>query len=280
MKIKYLILILFFIPIKLSYSEDVSIYPYGFQENSVTYLFGDNVRVRKEPFVKEGNITDTLNAGEKIKIIKKTDLVMALDGYKEYWYKISYMKSGKNSEGYIWGGLLSIGYSAKGEKLFLIGLKKYSPDGGFTGECRLVEKGKIISSVQFNPHYVNLGDNEGFYDYTVSTGISGSIELEGIEGIIRIFFNYEACGYPRGNVWIGFSKDKLYYIGKDASISEAGVFHAEERYIFPSENKKGKDKVILLSESYEFDENISDYKLTERSETEFIWKDYKLIPLK
>lgn len=280
MKIKYLILILFFILIKLSYSEETSIYSNGFQENSGTYLFGDNVRVRNEPFIKDGNITDTLNAGERIIIIKKTDQVMTVDGYKEYWYKISYIKSGKNSMGYIWGGLLSMGYSAKGEKFFLIGLKKYSSDGGFTAECRLIEKGKIISSVQFKPHYVNFGNNDGIYDYTVSTGISGNMGLEGLDGIIRIFFNYEACGYPRGNVWIGFSKDKLYYIGIDTGISEAGVFHTEEKFIFPSENKKSKDKVILISESFEFDESTSDYKLTERRETEFIWKDYNLIPLK
>ena len=49
--------------------------------------------VRKEHLVKEGNISDTLNAGERIKIINKTDQVMAVDGYKEYWYKISYLES-------------------------------------------------------------------------------------------------------------------------------------------------------------------------------------------
>jgi hypothetical protein len=280
MKLKYLVLFLLFFTAKLSYTEELSFYHYGFQENSETYLFGDKVRVRKAPAVKDDNIIDILNTGVKVRIIKKTDKVMTADGYKEYWYKISYKKNNKNSDGYVWGGLLSIGYSAIGEKLFLTGLKKYSTGNGFFAECRFVEKGKTLASVSFDPHYMNYGSDEGFYGYSVSTELMGNMGLEGIEGIHRIFFNYEACGYPRGNVWIGYNKDKLYYIGKDTSVSEAGVFHAEERYIFPSENKKSKDKVILISESFEFDESTSDYKLTERRETEFIWKDYKLIPLK
>ncbi len=280
MKLKYLVLLLLFIPIKLSYTEELSVYQYGFQENSETYIFGDNVRVRKEPAVKNDNITDVLNAGIKIKIIKKTDQVMTVEGCKEYWYKISYKKNDKNSDGYVWGGLLSIAYSGKSERLFLTGLKKYSPDRGFTAECRLVEKGRTLSSVSFEPHYVNFGSDDGFYGYTVSSELAGSMGLEGIEGIHRIFFNYEACGYPRGNVWIGYNKNKLYYIGKDTSVSEAGVFHVEEKYIFPSENKKSKDKVILVSESSEFDETVSDYKLKERKEAKFTWKDYKLTPEK
>ena len=280
MKLKYLILILLFIPVKFSYSGEMSVYHYGFVENAETYLFGDNVRVRKEPVIKDGNITDVLNAGDKVTIAGKTDKVMLVDGYKEYWYKISYKKNDKNCEGYAWGGLFSIGFSVKGDKLFLAGIKKYSPDKGFTAECRLVEKGRILSSVSFAPHYLPDGVNEGFYGYSISTELLGGLGLEGIENTFRIFCNYEACGYPRGNVWIGYGKDKLYFIGKDTSISEAGVFHVEEKYIFPADKKAGKDSVILINESYDFDETAGDYKLTEKKETKFIWKDNKLSPVR
>ncbi len=276
MKLKCLIIIFFWFSLEVSYAKELSIYHYSFQENIQTFIFGDNVRVRKEPDSKNENVIDILSAGDNILIIKKTDKFMVVDGYKENWYKISYKKNNKNSTGYVWGGLFSIAYSVKGEKIFLAGIKKYSPDSGFTAECRLVEKGKILSSVAFSPHYLPDGINEGVYGYTVSSELKDGMGLKGVENTFRIYFNYEACGYPRGNIWIGYGNDRLCYIGKDSSVSEAGVFHVEEKYIFPADNKALKDSVILVNESYDFDESKNDYKLVEKKETKFAWKNMKL----
>ncbi len=280
MKLKYLILVLLFISGNGSYADETSVYHYSFMENREIYLFGDNVRVRKEPDTKKDNVTDILKIGDKVSIVKKTDQVMVIDGYKEYWYKISYKKNNKNSSGYIWGGLFSIAFSVKGEKLFLAGIKKYGIETGFTGECRLVEKGKILSAINFEPHYLPDGINPGAYGYIVSSELKSGSGLKGIEDTFRIFFNYEACGYPRGNVWIGYGNNKIYYIGKDTSISEAGVFRVEESYIFPSGKSGGNDLVILMTDSYDFDERISDYKLTEKKETRYKWKNMMLEPQK
>jgi hypothetical protein len=279
MKIKCFILVLILFTLKISSGEEISVYRYSFLENSGTYIFGDNVRVRKDPEIKNSNAIDKLNTGDKITIIKKTDQVMVIDGYKEYWYKIAYRKNNKDLEGYVWGGLFSICYSVKGDKLFLAGIKKYN-DNGFTAECKLVEKGKVLSSVVFEPHYLPDGINEGVYEYTVSAWLEDGKALEGIGNVFRIFFNYEACGYPRGNVWIGYGKDQLYYIGKDTSVSEAGVFHVEEKFVFPSESKSAKNLVILVNDSYDFDERLNDYKLTEKKETKFTWANNKLNPVK
>lgn len=280
MKVKYLIPLILLFSIEISYSGEDSLHQYSFQENSSTYLFGDNVRVRSEPEINSKNVIDTLNIGDKVTIVRKTDRVMVIGGYKEFWYKISYKKNNKDSAGYIWGGLLSFGFSVKDNKLFLAGMKNYSKDSGFTAECRLLENGKLISSVAFSPHYLPDGLNEGVYDYSVSTGLEGGHGLEGVDNIFRIYFNYEACGYPRGNVWIGYGNKKLFFIGKDTSVSEAGVFHAEEKYIFPDENRSGKNTVILITENYDFDESINDYKLSERKETGFIWKNNTLEEIK
>jgi len=205
---------------------------------------------------------------------------MVIDGYKENWYKINYRKNNKDASGYIWGGLFSIGFSIKGEKKFLTGIKSFNPNNGFTAECRLVEKGKILSAAAFIPHYLSIESDEGVYDYSVTSELKGGMGLEGIENTVKIFFNYEACGYPRGNVWIGYGKDSLYYITRDTSVSEAGVFQVEEKLIFPADKKAEKNTVILVSESFEFNESINDYKLSEKKETKFIWKNFKLYELK
>ena len=280
MKLKYLIPLFVMILIKITHAGEDSIYHYSFLENSGTYVFGDNVRVRKSPVISDSNIIDQLTIGDKVTIVSRSEQTMVIDGYKENWYKIIYRKKDKDLSGYTWGGFLAIGFSVKGEKLFLAGIKKYNADSGFTAECRLVEKGRMLSSAAFEPHYLNDGSGDGSYGYAVTTELKGGQGLEGIENIFRIFFNYEACGYPRGNVWIGYGKDKLYYIGKDSSVSEAGVFHVEEKFIFPVENKSVKDMVILVNESYDFDESKNDYKLTERKESKFTWRDFKLVPVK
>lgn len=276
MKIKFLIPVFIFVLTKIAFSEEICVYNYSFQENLQTYIFGDKVRIRKSPDIKDSNIIDQLNNGDKVTIIQKSDKSMAIDGYKESWYKINYQNNNRNSSGYVWGGFLSIGYSVKGEKLFLIGIRKYNTGTGFLAECRLVEKGRILSAVTFEPHFLPTGQKESEYGYIVSTELKDDSGLEGIENTLKIFLHYDACGYPAGNVWIGYGKDKLYYIGKDTGVSEAGVFHVEEKFIFPAEKKAGKDQVILIHESYDFDESKKDYKLTERKETKYIWKNYRL----
>ncbi len=281
MKVKYLTLLTVLLTAAgISYAEDLSVYHYSFIENSQTYIFADNVRVRKSPEINNANIIDQLDTGDRVTILSRSEKSMVIDGYKEGWYKIGCRKKGKDLSGYVWGGFFSIGYSVRGERLFLTGIKSFKADTGFTAECRLVEKGKILSSVIFEPHYLPDGNNEGVYGYAVSSGLKGGLGLSGIENVLRLNFIYEACGYPGGNIWIGYGGNRLYYIGKDTSVSEAGVFHAEQRFIFPEGNKTGKDTVILIDENSEFDEKTNDYKLTEKKETKFLWRNFKLEAVK
>jgi len=280
MKKFFLLPVLIFLFIaEISFTAENSVYKYGLQENTRTYIFGDNARIRKNPEVKKNNIIDSLTIGEEVTVTGKAGRDMTIDGYRAPWYKISYKKNNRPAEGYIWGGLLSMGFAADRGKLFLMGIKSYNTGKGFTGECRLVVMGKVISTISFDPHYMPDGNNEGAYGYSLSVEIYGSRGLGGLKNVLRIYFNYEACGYPRGNVWIGCSDDKLYYIGRDTSVSEAGVFHVEEKYIFPDENKI-KGQVILVHESSDFDEAVNDYRLTEKKETRFTWENYKLNPVK
>lgn len=276
----FLHVILFLILTDLSIAVENTVYGYEFREGVQTYIFGDNARIRKDPAIRKDNVIDSLAAGVQVTVVSRNDVYTAVDGYKAPWYRISYQKDKGISEGFIWGGLLAIGVVAERDKLILAGIKKYTPDKGFIAECRCVSGGKVISSVSFEPHYMPDGNNEGAYGYAVTTEVYGNRGLDGLENVIRINFSYGACGYPRGNVWIGYCRGRLYYIGRDTSVSEAGVFHVEERYIFPDGNVESKGRVKLVNESYDFDEDIKDYKLTERKEKRFIWENYKLNPEK
>ncbi len=269
-----ILFILLFLPAVLTGEENI-VYNFTFVEGSSTYVFGDNVRVRKAPEVTEINIIDTLPAGYPVKILKKTSKVMAQNGFSEYWYSVSFSRNGKVVTGYIWGGLLAAGYINTGKGLLLLGFKSYGDDE-FTGECRLIRDGRILSSINIKMHFIPSGEPDPFYGYSISLKLNDNMGLAGLDKVVSIYNDYGACGYPRGNVWVGIGGDRLYYIGIDSSVSEAGVFHYEEHMIFPSQDKTLKNEVRLVIESFDFDEKLNDYRLSDRREKRYIWKDFKL----
>ena len=272
---KYLLIIFLFFPF-MAWSDENIVYHFSFVEGSKTYIFGENVRVRQAPEIKDNNVIETLPAGYPVKIIQRTDKPMAQNGFREYWCKISFSKNGKEVQGYAWGGVIAAGHVAIGKDLFLLGFKKYEEEHGFSGECRLIRKGEIISRLPVVLHFIPSGEANPFYGYSISMKINDGLGLTGLENIVAINNDYGACGYPRGNVWVGVAKGKLYYLGIDSSVSEAGVFHYEEQMIFPSQDKTLKGEVRLVIENFEFDEKINDYRLTDRKEKRYIWKNYKL----
>jgi len=272
---RYILILLLLIPLTGKGDDENIVYNYSFNENAETFIFGNNSRLRKAPEIKGDNIVETLPAGYPVRILEKKSQTMALNGFREYWYRVSFFKSGKKNTGYIWGGLLSAAYVKKGKDILLLGFSKYSEDG-FEGECRLVRKGKIISSLPVKLHFLPSGEEEPFYGYSISMKINNSMGLSGLENVVSIYNEYAACGYPRGNVWVGVASGKLYYLGTDSSVSEAGVFQYEEQMIFPSQDKSLKDEVRLVIESFDFDEKINDYRLSDRKEKRYLWRNFRM----
>lgn len=272
---RYISILLLFIPLA-GWSEENIVYHFSFVEGSHTYIFGDDVRVRTSPEIRENNIIETLNSGHPVKVLQKTEKSMAGYGFSEYWCRVSFRKNGKDMTGYVWGGLLAAGHVNIGRDLFLLGFKKYAEEDGFAGECRLIHEGGIVSTLPVMLHFIPSGEADPFYGYSISLKLHDNMGLAGLEKIVSINNDYGACGYPGGNIWIGFAAGKLYYIGIDSSVSEAGVFHYEEQMIFPSQDKTLKGEVRLVIENFEFDEKINDYRLTDRKEKRFLWKNFRL----
>ncbi|HOP62643.1 MAG TPA: hypothetical protein PK358_05840 [Spirochaetota bacterium] len=272
---RYLLILLLLVPLTVSGENENIVYNYSFVENTSTCIFGKNSRIRKSPEIKKNNVVETLTAGSPVRIMKKMPDVLALNGFSEYWYRISFNRKGKDVTGYVWGGLLSAGYVKKGKDILLLGFSKNGKDG-FIGECRLVRNGKIISTLPVKLHYLPSGEDNPFYGYSITMKLRGSMGLTGLENVISIYNDYAACGYPRGNVWVGIASGKLYYLGTDNSVSEAGVYQYEEQMIFPSQDKSLKDEVRLVTESFDFDEKIDNYRLSDRKEKRYLWKNFRL----
>jgi len=257
-------------------SEGTNIYYMGFYEGATTYIYGNSVRVRTTAEIKDDNISDVLPTGYKVSIIKLMRSTYSQNGFSEYWYKVRYSKDKKDKEGFIWGGLLAIGYTVVGADLFIIGLVGYNGEEGFSGGCKLLRNGEVISYVPVMLHHLLMDGENPFYGYSVTVTLHDNLGLSGLKNVIAIYNDYSACGYPHGTVWIGLSKDKLHYLITDSSVDEAGVFHYSEKVIFPSRDKSLKDEVRLVIESFDFDEKINDYRLSDRKEKRFKWKDFSL----
>lgn len=255
--------------------EGVSIYGAGFYDGVSTYLYGNSVRVRTSPEIKDSNILDVLPLGHKVTVLKKTTAIYSQNGFSEYWYKIKYIKDKKYREGYIWGGLLAAGYVIEGNDLILIGIASWK-ESMFQGECKLIRNGEVVSAIPFKLHYLPLGNDNPFYYYSITVTLYDNKGLSGIKKIIAIYNEYPACGYPNGTIWIGLSENSIHYLITDSSVSEAGVFHYKERIVFPSEDKTLTDEVRFIMESFDFDEKINDYRLSDRKEKRFKWKNFEL----
>lgn len=272
---KYFLIVFLFLPL-MAWSNESAVYHFSFVDGGSTYIFGENVRVRQAPEIKDNNIIETLPAGYPVKIIQKTDKHMAQNGFREYWCRIGFNKNGKEMQGYAWGGVIAAGHINTGKDLFLLGFKKYEDEHGFSGECRLIRNGRIISTLPVMLHFIPSGEADPFYGYSISLKLNNNLGLAGLEQIVAINNDYGACGYPHGNIWVGIAKGKLYYLGIDSSVSEAGVFQYEEQMIFPAQDSTLKGEVRLVIENFEFDEKINDYRLTDRKEKRYTWKNFKM----
>ena len=51
-------------------ADEAGFFTNGFAENSTTYVFASSVRVRTSPEIKGNNVTDTLNPGHEVIIIR------------------------------------------------------------------------------------------------------------------------------------------------------------------------------------------------------------------
>ncbi|WP_435522924.1 SH3 domain-containing protein [Chryseobacterium indoltheticum] len=94
-----------------------------FEENKTQKIFTDFTRIRQSPNVN-AQILDSLQTNQQILILKQDETILKLGERRANWYKISYQKGDKTSEGYVWGGNLCVGYRTKNGYDFLFGLTK------------------------------------------------------------------------------------------------------------------------------------------------------------
>jgi hypothetical protein len=264
MKSFFTLLFVFILQI-FSAQENDSIYGNGifsFEENKTNRIFTDHTRIRQQPEVTSP-VLDSLQTNQEIVILKKEKSVLKLGERAAPWYRISYQKNGKSSQGYIWGGNLCAGYRTKNGYDFLFGLTKTvgKKDKQFQNmtvqqnmaAIKMVQGNALIDEVSFE-----TGSGESLNYATFN--IESNHRLKDVMLTIKATVSGEACGIPRYDQYVVVKDNKLIALPQLMNVGDADVYYHSEEFIFPNDKGGIPNAFIFKMEEMEKDENDREKK--------------------
>ncbi|ASW76434.1 hypothetical protein IQ37_05120 [Chryseobacterium piperi] len=263
-----------------SAQEDEMVYANGifqFEENKSQKIFTDWTRVRKEPHVN-AQVLDSLPTNQQILILQKDETILKLGERRSNWYKISYQKGGQNSEGYIWGGNLCVGYRNKNGYDFLFGLskteKKKDKQLGDNinqniASIKAVEGNTLIDEVFFN---TGSGEELSYGTFAVES----NHQLKNVELTLKAMVSGEACGIASYDQYVLFKDKKLIALPQLMNVGDADIYYHSESFVFPNDKGGTSNTIVFKTEEMQKDDNDREKK--KYSSKTYLWdgSSYKL----
>ncbi|MDC8099181.1 SH3 domain-containing protein [Chryseobacterium rhizosphaerae] len=243
---------------------------FGFEENKSQKIFTDWTRIRKEPNVKS-QVIDSLQTNQQVLILKKEETILRLGERGANWYRISYQKGDVTSEGYVWGGNLSVGYRNKNGYDFLFGLSKTVDRKN--KEVTTLEKQNIAGikvmegNMLVDEVYFDTGKGEELSYATFN--IESNHKLQNVELTLKALISGEACGIASYDQYVLFKDKKLIALPQLMNVGDADVFYHSEQYIFPNDKGGIPDAFIFKVEEMEKDDKDREKK--KRSSKTYLW---------
>jgi len=243
---------------------------FGFEENKSQKIFTDWTRIRKEPNVKS-QVVDSLQTNQQVLILKKEETILRLGERGANWYRISYQKGDVTSEGYVWGGNLSVGYRNKNGYDFLFGLSKTVDRKN--KEVTTLEKQNIAGikvmegNMLVDEVYFDTGKGEELSYATFN--IESNHKLQNVELTLKALVSGEACGIASYDQYVLFKDKKLIALPQLMNVGDADVFYHSEQYIFPNDKGGMPDAFIFKVEEMEKDDKDREKK--KRSSKTYLW---------
>jgi hypothetical protein len=243
---------------------------FNFEENKSQKIFTDWARVRKSPD-ENSQILDSLQTNQQVLILKKEDKVLKLGERSANWYKISYQKGNTASEGYIWGGNLSIGYRNKNGYDFLFGLlrtvdkkdKKFNENYKQNiAAINIVERNTLINEAAFE---TGSGESLSFATFNIES----NHKLKNVEFTLKATVSGEACGIAAYDQYLLFKDKKLIPLPQLMNVGDADVYYHSEEFIFPNDKGGIPNGFIFKMKEMERDENDKEKK--KQSSKTYVW---------
>lgn len=251
---------------------------FHFEENKTQKIFTDWTRIRKSPNVN-AQILDSLPTNQQILILKQDETILKLGERRANWYKISYQKGDKTSEGYIWGGNLAVGYRNKNGYDFLFGLTKtvnkkdkQYPEINIQqniAAIKVMEGNTLIDEVSFE---TGSAESLSFGTFTIES----NHKLQNVELTLKATVSGEACGIPSYDQYVLFKDKKLIALPQLMNVGDADIYYHSEEFVFP--NDKGGVPNAFIFKMEEMEKDDRDREKKKRTSKTYLWdgNSYKL----
>ncbi|WP_415326133.1 SH3 domain-containing protein [Chryseobacterium sp. MMS23-Vi53] len=278
MKTFFTVLFLFIVQVFSAQEESYANGIFNFEENKTQKIFTDWTRIRQEPNVNS-QILDSLQTNQQILILKKEEIILQLGERSSNWYRISYQKDDKTSEGYVWGGNLAVGYRNKNGYDFLFGLTKTisKKDKQYPetlikqniASVKAIQGNTLIDEVSFD-----TGSGESLSYGTFS--IESNHKLQNVELTLKAVVSGEACGIASYDQYILFRDKKLIALPQLMSVGDADVYYHSEEFVFP--NDKGGIPNAFIFKMEEMEKDDKDREKKKKSSKVYLWdgNSYKM----
>ncbi len=246
-----------------------------------------NCYIRQDS-TSNSQLLDSLQIGNKIKVVKNTKENLNIKGLNLSWVEIEYSKNNQIKTGFLWKGFIAIGSTTKGNTTFLTTIdakfsKKaqqddYEYDGDFFRiSIKAIDKENQIIGEKSFPKQIS----ESHY---FQNSVINNWGLKDVSDIYRISFSGEACGIPTLYYYFGWNGKDFLTLPEKFDVGDAGVYYHSEKFIFPKE-KGGQANTIIkeIAESENIDPESDDYIFKVSKEIEYYsWdgKNYKLLKTK
>lgn len=244
---------------------------FHFEENKTQKIFTDFTRIRQSPNVN-AQILDSLQTNQQILILKQDETILKLGERRANWYKISYQKGDKTSEGYVWGGNLCVGYRTKNGYDFLFGLTKTisKKDKEYPeitimqniAAIKMVEGNTLIDEVSFD-----TGSGESLSYGTFN--IESNHKLKNVEFTLKAMVSGEACGIASYDQYVLVKDKKMIVLPQLMNVGDADVYYHSEQFVFPNDKGGIPNAFIFKMEEMERDEKEREKK--KNSSKTYLW---------
>jgi len=224
------------------------------------FMFGDDVKFREAPDVNS-KVKALLKIGTAVEIVEKTDKTILYNGIESPFYKVSH----QGKTGYVLGGLISLEKKQSESATYLFTFHK--------------EEYKYTLLIRA------LRENQSFEQTSASLGSPGlSIDLignkgiEGIQHILRIDNEPEACAEVGGKIYFFETANKLQNVFSTVVSSDAGVYWYNEELIFPEEEGGVEDRIVYKKEQGEYGDEATNETHTTIVRRELRWENGAILP--
>ena len=257
-------------------------------ENGVEALIGvKNCYIRQDA-TSNSQLLDSLQIGNKIKIVKNTNENLNIKGLNLSWVEIEYYKNNQIKTGFLWKGFIAINFAISDNLTFITTVDRkfskkikqgdYEYDADFYGLTIKVinAKNDILTEKSFTKQF-----SESYFSY------SSVIDNWGLKNLIKIYrlgVGGGACGVPTEYVYYGWTGAEFVTLPEKYDVGDAGAYYHTEEFIFPKE-KGGQPDIIIknITEAENTDDNSENYSfLVSKSVEYYSWdgKNFKLIKTK